>query len=106
MRLAAFLFDPPRRAPHLGLWIADDKTMEHLVHLLGFGSRNLLLGLEDLVVLGKRLFPDSLHGFGLVFRELEIGLHFLSNFDNCIPGHFNIRCQSFFLNDALDGDDV
>ncbi len=67
---------------------------------MGFGNRKDLLSLEDLVVLGKHLLPDFLRGFGLIFRELEIGLHSPSNFDNRIPGHFNIRHQSFFLDDA------
>ncbi len=39
----------------LGLWIADDKTTEHLVCLLGLGNCIALLGLEDLLVLGKHL---------------------------------------------------
>ncbi len=75
----------------LGLQIADKKTTEHLVRFLGFGDHNLLRSLEDLVVFGKHLLLDFLRGFGLIIRELEIGLHFPLNFDNCIPGHFNIR---------------
>jgi hypothetical protein len=80
----------------LNLRIADNKTMEHLVCLLGFGDRVTLLRLEDLFILGKYLLLDSLHGLGLIFRALKIGLHFPSNFDNSIPGHFDFRRQPFF----------
>jgi hypothetical protein len=84
----------------LNLRIADNKATEHLVRLLGFGDRKALLSLEDLHVLGKHLPPDFLCSFGLVFRELEIGLHFSSNFENRIPGHLDIRRQSFFLDNT------
>ena len=53
----------------LSLRIADDETMEYLVCLLGFGNCNLLLSLKDLFMFGKRLLPNFLRGFGLVFRE-------------------------------------
>jgi hypothetical protein len=75
----------------LGSRIANNKTTEHLVCLLGFGDRVALLSLEDLLVLGKRLLLDFLRGFCLVFRELKVGLHFPSNFKNSIPGHLNFR---------------
>ncbi len=52
---------------------------------------------QDLFILGKHLLPDFLRGFGLVFRELKIGLHFPSNLENSIPGHFDLRPQPFFL---------
>ncbi len=84
----------------LGLWIADNKTTEHLVCLLGFRNCIALLSLEDLFILKKRLLPDFLCSFGLVFRELKIGLHFPSNFGNSIPGHFDFRRQSFFLDNT------
>ena len=49
----------------LGSRIADNKTTEHLVRLLGFGNREALLGLEGLLVLGKHLLLDFLHSFCL-----------------------------------------
>jgi hypothetical protein len=81
----------------LGLRITDDEITEHLVRLLSFGNGITLFSLEDLLVLGKHLLPDFLCGFCLVFRELKIGLHLPSNFENSIPGHFNFRRQFFFL---------
>ncbi len=74
----------------MGLRIANNETTEHFECFLGVGDCNLFLDLEDHVELRKRLLQDFLRGFGLVFRELEIGLHFPSNFNNCIPGHFVI----------------
>ena len=87
----------------LSSWIADGQTMEHLVYLLGLCNRITLLRLEDLFILGKHLLPDFLCGFCLVFRELKIGLHFPSNFENSIPGHLDIRHQSFFPNNTYVG---
>jgi hypothetical protein len=81
----------------LGSWITDDKATEHLICLLGFGNCKALLSLEELFVLRKHLLPDFLRGFGLVFRELEIGLHFPLNFNSSNPGHLDVRRQSFFL---------
>ncbi len=53
----------------LGSRIADNKTTEHLVRLLGFDNCIALLSLEDLLVLRKCLLPDFLCGFCLIFRE-------------------------------------
>ncbi len=55
----------------LSLRIADNKTREHFISLLGFSDRNTLFGLEDSFVFGKRLLPNLLLSFCLVFRELE-----------------------------------
>jgi hypothetical protein len=90
----------------LSLQIADDKTMEHFVSLLGFSNHDTLLGFEDFLVFKKLLPPILFLGFCLVIREFEEWLHFPSNFNQrlkCLP---NVHSHPFLLNDAQDGNEV
>ncbi len=61
----------------LSLRIANNKTMEHFVCLLGFSDRETLLGLGDFFIFRKGLLPNFLLSFSLVFKELKKGLIFL-----------------------------
>jgi hypothetical protein len=90
----------------LSLWIAEAKTTEHFVSLLGFSNHNTLLGLDDFLVLEKLLLPILFLGFCLIIRELKEWLHFPSNFNQSLKSLPNIPFHPFLLDDAQDSNDA